>query len=321
MNRGLRIAVLGFLAALVIGMWVLAWLSKRFDAVAEGIAALEARKFETLSAVAVGTGGTFENHTRSGPAIVVGKGKAMLLVDAGRGVAEALRAAGIPVWQPSHLILTQLLPENTLGVDDLWLSAWLARREAPLEILGPPGTAQLIERLRHAHEVQAREQMERWGLRPEAGLTPVREISSQMQFRVGEIEVEIVPLAGTEPPALGVRFASGGRTIALATRGEPASSVEELARGVDWLWTEALYGASLDAAVEAGIDHLDSLQAEGAGHLRLEDVGALATRAGVRGLVLIRLRPPPVFSSQYRNIVGETFRGAVVIPEDGELIE
>jgi len=321
MNTGLRIVVLGILTALVIGMWAMAWISKRFEAVAEGVAALEARRFETLSAVAVGTGGIFENHNRSGPAIAVGLGRDMLLVDAGRGVASALRAAEIPAWQPSHLIISQLLPENTLGLDDLWLSGWLGQREVPLQILGPPGTSQLVERLRSVYEGEAQRQAELWGLSAEGGLTPVQEVTSETRLQVGEMEVVLVPLAGTDPPVLGLRIQSATRSLAIATRGLPAAGVEELARGTDWLWTEALYGASLDAAEEAGIDQLEQLKNEASLHLHLEDAGALASRAGVRGLVLIRLRPPPVFSSRYRDLVGETFSGAVVLPEDGEVIE
>ncbi len=321
MSGGLRLGVLAVLFVLVVVMWVMAWASKRFEAVAGGIAALEARKFETLSAVAVGTGGTFENHNRLGPAVAVGTSDAMVLVDAGRGVTQALRAAEIPVWQPSHLVLTSLLPENTLGLDDLWLTGWLGRREAPLTVLGPPGTAALVERLRSAHEAEALRLAEWWGLPPEGGLTTVREISAETQLEVGAMTVRVVPLAGSEPATLGVRIESGGRSIAIASHGLPTAAVAALAKDADWLWTEALYGASLDAASEAEVDQLEELQAEGARHLRLEDAGALATRAGVRGLVLTRLRPPPVFQSQYRNLVSESFRGAVVIPEDGELVE
>ncbi|MCP5066728.1 MAG: hypothetical protein GY946_09185 [bacterium] len=321
MSSGLRTVVLGILTTLVIGMWAMAWLSKRFDTVAKGVAALEARHFETLSVVAVGTGGTFENHNRSGPAIAVGLGDDLVLVDAGRGVAEALRAAEIPTWQPSHLLISQLVPENTLGLDDLWLSGWLGRRDVPLQILGPPGTAQLIERLRSAYEAEAQQQADLWGLPAEGGLTPVQEISDETRIQLGEMEVSIVPLAGADPPALGVRAESAALSVAIATRGKPMASVEELARDADWLWTEALYGASLDAAVEAKVDHLAQLQNEGSRHLRLEEAGELATRAGVRGLVLIRLRPPPVFTSRYRSLVNESFSGAVVLPEDGEVVE
>ena len=49
-------------------------------------------------------------------------------------------------------------------------------------------------------------------------------------------------------------------------------------------------------------------------------VGGLAARAGVDQLVLVRLRPPPVYDLQVTQIVGEDYEGKIVIPEDGDEI-
>ena len=40
-------------------------------------------------------------------------------MDAGRGVAEGLRLSKIPVSQPGTVLLTNLMPTNTQGLDDL----------------------------------------------------------------------------------------------------------------------------------------------------------------------------------------------------------
>ena len=96
--------VFGVMAGLVVMMWVMTWASKRFERVASGIAPLESRQFETLTLVTLGTGGTFENPLRSGPSVAVGYGSEVVLVDVGRGVAESLRAAEIPVHQPVRVV-------------------------------------------------------------------------------------------------------------------------------------------------------------------------------------------------------------------------
>jgi hypothetical protein len=58
---------------------------------------------------------------------------------------------------------------------------------------------------------------------------------------------------------------------------------------------------------------------EAEAHPRLEAIGALAARAGVRSVVLTRLRPPPPFASQYEGVVEDGgFRGPVYVAEDGE---
>ena len=320
MNANLRMVVLGVMALLVAGMWAMAFVSKRFETVASGIAALDARHFEELSGVAVGTGGTFENHHRSGPAIAVGLGSDLVLVDAGRGVSEALRAVEIPAWQADHLVLTQLLPENTAGLFDLWLTGWLGPRETPLHVYGPVGTRAWLARVQAMGAEQGALLAERWALPTDGGRLEGHDVASESEVTIGAMTVTLRPLAGGDTPALAVRVAAGEHSIAVATAGHDPEGIVAFAEGVDWLWAGALYGASLDAAREAGADRMDVLQREAAAHLRLEDVGGLAARARARGLALVRLRPPPVFPSQYRNLVGETYRGAVVIPEDGEVL-
>src|SRR5262249_44425782 len=118
-DRGLRVTtnfragVLLGLAVLVAAMWLSSIASKRLQLVASGSAALEPRRFEAPTYVAVGTGGTFENHLRLGPGAAVGLEDRVVLVDAGRGIAQALRRAQIPVEQPV-VLLTSLSPESTL---------------------------------------------------------------------------------------------------------------------------------------------------------------------------------------------------------------
>ena len=103
----------------VIACWAATCAAWRFDRVAEGVRPLEARAFPELTLLTLGTGGAYENPSRRGPASAVALGSRVLLVDAGRGVAESLRAAKLPVPQPDTLLLTNLLPENTVGLDDL----------------------------------------------------------------------------------------------------------------------------------------------------------------------------------------------------------
>ncbi len=320
MNFNLRLIVLGGMAMIVVVMWAMAWMSNRFEEVASGIAGLEAARFDQLSGVAVGTGGSFENHHRSGPAIAVGIDKDVLLIDAGRGVAEALREVSIPPWQPNHLVLTSLLPENTLGIDDLWISGWMGRREVPLQIYGPPGTAALVEGLRQAHASSAEQLESRWALIPAGGETPVTEVREATSFQVGKMTVRLELLTEADGGHVGVRVDAGEESMAFVTRATETDAVAALAHEVDWLWAGAVYGASLDAAEEAGAERIEMLRAEAGQQFLLEDVGGVAASARARGLVLVRLRPPPVFPSQYRNLVGESYRGAVVVPPDGEVI-
>ena len=318
MAPNLRLTVFLGMAVLVALMWGFSFASKRFEHVAAGVAALEPREFDALTVVTLGTGGTFENHWRSGPSIAIAVDQQVLLVDAGRGLAAALRAAAIPSDQPREVLLTGLQSENVLGLADLWLSGWLARRDGPLRIYGPVGTAHLVTRLQSAHSVGADAAAAGWALPESGGELQVVELTGGERLALANFQVGVTPLPGGPMPALAFRIESGGSVITTASAGWAPDAVAEAARDADLLLVGAVYGASLEAAAEAGADHIEVLQAEAAQHFRLEALGGLAQEAGVRGLVLTRLRPPPVFAFQYKRIVQRTFPGPVIIASDGE---
>jgi ribonuclease BN (tRNA processing enzyme) len=322
LTGGLRIGVFVVLVAIVVGMWGATFVSKRVERVAAGIAALPPRDFEALSLVALGTGGPFENPWRLGPALAVGLGRELVLVDAGRGVAEALRRAEIPVHQPRTLLLTSLLPENTLGLDDLWLTGWLGPREAPLRVVGPPGTRRLVETLRDAHAAGRDALGAAWELPAAGARIEVEELPAGggPVALAGGLGARAAPLGGAALPTFAFRFEGGGRGLVVAPSGADEEALAALAAGADLLALEAIYGASLEAAAGSGVERADVIAREAEGHLRLEAVGALARRAGVRTLVLTRLRPPPVFAFQYQRLVAGTFPGRVVIAADGDVV-
>jgi ribonuclease BN (tRNA processing enzyme) len=316
----IRTGVLLALVVLLGAMWALSFASKRLEKVASGVAALPPRRFESLAVVAAGTGGTYENHLRLGPAIAVGLGDTLVLVDAGRGAAQALRRAGIPVEQPAALLLTSLLPENVLGLDDWLWGVALAGDGAARQVIGPPGTRALVEGLRAAHRAGAGAEAAAFGVEAEPPLELV-EAGDGFERSVGSLSLRAKTQQGGPLPALAWRIEGGGRSVAVSGVGFDPESLVEAARGSD-LWVhDALYGASLDQALAAAGASGEALAREAALHTRLEDVGALAARAGARRLALVRLRPPPVYALEYRRLVSASFGGAVLVPEDGETIE
>ena len=307
------------LVAVVIAMWVFAFLSKRFEKVAAGVAALSPAEFERFTLVTLGSGGTFENHWRRGPALAVGLARDVVLVDAGRGVTEALRAAAIPVEQPRVVLLTSLAAENVVGLDDLWLTGWLRGREADLVVYGPPGTRALVDGLTRALAPQADAQAAAFALPPAGRGVEVHEVAAEASVAQGGLAARAETLPGGPLPALAWRIEGDRHSVAIALGTAAPDALAEAAQGADFWVTEAIYGASLERAREAGLPGLDVLLREAETHPRLEAIGGLAARAGVRSVVLTRLRPPPPFASQYESVVeGGGFRGRVHVPEDGE---
>ena len=107
-------------------------------------------------------------------------------------------------------------------------------------------------------------------------------------------------------------------SVSSVSRSNSAGSSAATPAATFWV-TEAVYGAALERASEVGLDGTGALLREAEGHPRLEALGALATRAGVHSVVLVRLRPPPPFASQYEAIVEDGgFHGRVHVPGDGD---
>ncbi len=107
--------------------------------------------------------------------------------------------------------------------------------------------------------------------------------------------------------------------MAVVGAGWAPDAAVEAAMDADILFHEAVIIPEAEGAEEAGIlIDPELLRLEAALHTALADVGAIAERARVDTLVLVRLHPPPFYHFQINALVGQTFGGDVIIAADGE---
>ncbi len=313
-----RVGLLAFGILTVIGSWYVTCQLWNYRQIAAGVAWLETREYEDITAVTVGTGTAYENPQRLGPVTAIALGERIALVDAGRGVSEALRIAEIPIRQPEAVYLTSLLPENTVGLDDLLFTGWLSPRTTPLRVVGPPGTAALAKRLLEAHRAGSEHLGEAIGLDAQGATFTVEEIDGDdFEETIGALRVRAAPVSAGAFAQYAYRFEAGRKSIVVSGVGP---DLEALARFADGAWVlvaEGFLADAVDAAIEAGADDPDRLQREAALHRDIVDVAAAAERAGVLGLVYTRLRPPPLFDSQYEQPAAQQFSGRIAIAADG----
>ena len=299
---------------------VAAW---RFDSVAAGVAAARAARVRALTV----RGARHRRHAarttyRRGPAIAVGLGDDVVLVDAGRGVAEALRAAKIPVEQPRVVLLTSLLPENMVGLDDLLAPAGSRAAATPLRVFGPPGTRALVD--------GPRAPLTRAGAtrRPRRSALPAPRArrgrgrtssAARVELAEGVLAAARRALAGGPLPALAWRIEGGGRSGRVSSAGwAPTRSSRPRRR--EPLGARGRLRRLARARARRGHRRAtDALAREAALHTRLEDVGRArgarrrrAPRAGAAAPAA-GLRPPVS-----RRVVERRFRGRVDVPADGD---
>lgn len=315
----LRLVGFGIAFAVAAAGWALTCAAWQFDRVAAGVVPLDPRAFARLTLVVLGSAGAHPDPNRRGPALALAAEREVVLVDAGRGVAEALRAAKIPVSQPGVVVLTSLLPENVVGLDDLLAAAWLDDRSEPLALYGPPGTAALARSLDAALRPAARALRAALGSDAEPPGIEAVEVEDGFRLERGPLRLRAGALPGGPTPALAWRFEwRGVEAVATGTGWSPDALVEQ-ARGAR-LWVhEAVMLPTPEQVRELGLGaDPEQLRREAALHTEVDALGALARRAGTETLVLVRLRPPPVFDLQFSSRLGDHFDGRVVVAEDGD---
>jgi len=326
MNDGLnvRLILYGVLALALAFSWGASLMIWRAAEMGDLVAPLDPRSFATLEVIAVGTGSAWENPERLGPCIAVGSGDTLWLVDAGRGVAEALRHAGIPVAQPRAVLLTSLMPENTVGLDDLLLTGFLEGRDRPLRVVGPVGTRALVEGIAGGQARAIAALGRALDLAPDGGRIEALEVSDGWSEQDGPLQVTAAAFEDGPTPARVYAFAPTSglrRRVVVSGAGWVRDALVPFARGANLLVVESAYvptAADVEAAeVELDVARLDR---ERALHTSIEDVGGIAARAQVDTIALVRLRPPPYFDLQFTSVVGRSYDGRIEIPDDGDTL-
>lgn len=315
-----------YFLGLVLGILILAWLGAgvlwRAAEMAEIVAPLDPYEFEELSVVTVGTGNEYENPNRHGPSTAIGLGRTIVLVDVGRGIAEGLRSAKIPLDQPALVVLTNLLPLNTIGLDDLLFTGWLVPRLEPLRILGPPGTRTLVESLEKAHAAGRDALGSAISLPAAGGRIEVREVGDGYSEEIAGLRIEARSLPGGPLPTLAWRFSDGERRIVVSGSGWGHEVLASFAGGADVLVHEAAYIPTVQELEGTGaeVPYPERLELEAKLHTSILEVGGIATDAQVDRLVLVRLRPPPFFDLQVRSLVANAYEGEIIVANDGDMV-
>jgi ribonuclease Z len=296
--------------------WVLSFEASNLQDLTQRVGVLEPRKFETLTVVTAGTGAAQEDPERLGPAVIVGAGERAVLIDSGRAVAEALRRSKLPLGQPDTVFLTSLLPENVVGLGELLLTGWAAPRTKPLRLVGPPGTKALAAGLEQAYAASIAAAVAGLGQPMDGARIEAVEIGDGWSEERDGLTVLAALLPGGPLPALAYRFESGGRVAVVNGVGFGQDALVALAQGADLLVQEAMHTPTLESAAKAEGTEGERVAKEAAWHTHAAAAGDVATRAGVRKLVLVRLRPPPLHDRQYLGLVREKFSGPVLVAED-----
>jgi ribonuclease BN (tRNA processing enzyme) len=217
-----------------------------------------------------------------------------LLIDCGSGITRRLAELGLP-WQTiTHVAITHFHIDHHGDLPTLifaWKYGFLPSRSEPVEILGPVGTASLIERLAAAYGA--------WVSAPGFPFT-VRELAPHDSIElVGGVRLSTHPVPHA-PESVAYSLERGQRRIVYTGDTGPSAELATWARGCDLLVCECSLPSHM------GIPE----------HLTPEQCGDLAAAAAPKHLALTHFYPP-VENVDIRAIIGAKYAGPVTLATDG----
>jgi ribonuclease BN (tRNA processing enzyme) len=245
----------------------------------------------------LGTGTIAFSPTRSCAGYHVSAGTASVLMDCGSGTCRRLAELGI-AWQSlTHVVLTHFHIDHHQDLPTLIFAGkygTLPPRSAPLDIIGPVGTADLLQRIAAAYGD--------WVTAPGYEIR-VTELAPGGEADLGGARLACTKVPHT-PESVAYSIVEGARRLVYSgdTGFDPAFAA--WAKGCDALVLECSLPKSM-AIPE---------------HLMPEQCGEIGRLAAPGTLVLTHLYPP-VESVDIASLVRASYAGPLVIARDGWTME
>ncbi len=258
------------------------------------------------------------------------------VVDAGDGVARRMARAGADVRKVGIIFLTHHHDDHTAGLGTLMSLAWDGQRTEPINVYGPPRTEELVDATVRYCSISADIRIADGGRS-----VPLDKVFFGHDVGTGEVyrddNVRVTAVGNTHfsfhqgddagrYKSYSYRFETPDRVILFTGDTGASAAVTALARDADVLVTET---SSCDERKNAMIqdgrwEAMSAAEQEGImrqatqGHMGLENIGKLATRAAVGKVVLSHFtrRVGTTDYEPWAEEVRKHYSGEVVIAED-----
>ena len=283
--------------------------------------------------------------TSAGPSLTPGRAQTSHLltvngtyyvVDAGDGVARRMARAGADVRKVGIIFLTHHHDDHTAGLGTLMSLAWDGQRIEPINVYGPPRTKELVDATVRYCSISADIRIADGGRS-----VPLDKVFFGHDVGIGEVyQDDNIRVSATENThfsfhrgdaagrykSYSYRFETPDRVITFTGDTGFSAAVTALVRDADVLVTET---SSCDERKNRMIKNgswqaMSAAEQEGImrqatqGHMGLDNIGMLATQAGVRKVVLSHLtrRVETADYEPWAEEVRKHFSGEVVVAED-----
>ncbi|MCP3939322.1 MAG: MBL fold metallo-hydrolase [Actinomycetia bacterium] len=267
-----------------------------------------------MDIVLTGTGSPLPDANRAGPSTLVKVGDTHILVDAGRGVVMRMAGAGsLPAFLAGMLI-THLHSDHVCALNDVITTHWvMTQGNATLQIYGPVGTAQFVERQLHALEADIGYRIEHHDVLTNPPQVKVTELEPGDSFAIDDVQITTAATVHAPVrPTIGFRLEHDGSSAALVGDTIPCDGVDELARDAD-VYVQTVIRRDIVEMIpnEMMQDILDY-------HSGVTEAAQTAARVGAKRLALTHMVPAPT-PDQYPEWIARAaghYDGEIVIGDD-----
>ena len=277
--------------------------------------------------VLLGSGGgptIHKNASRLGPSNVVVVDGVPYLVDCGEGAPRQYVRAGLSFTEVDNVFITHQHFDHNSDLGNFLAYTWFAGRRRPIDVWGPPRLEGLLADYVSLNEFDFRLREKETGRPPFDPIPVAHEIDPEGPIRQGpvvvmsdeRVSVQALRVNHGLIPSVAYRFSTPDREIVFSGDRGGKDDIATFAAGADVLVHEVLhYEAMLETfpnASEAVLRHYRE------DHTSPEQVGRIATEAGVQTLVLNHILPDNdlVDDDEWLRLVAKTFDGEIVIGVD-----
>lgn len=267
-----------------------------------------------FSVIVLGSGGPPYNAQRAGPSAVIQCRGRFVLVDMGNGTLARLSEAGISLPQIDAFVLTHHHRDHDEEFLPL-LNAALVR-DVPLAIVGPTGTARLVDFELDFHARDLAYRLERSGRKASDLRKPgVRELEGGESFTLGPLRIRTAQVPHSIH-TVAYRFEYEGHSIVITGDLSYSEELIALANDTDVLVIDS--GSSV--VVRGGPDLAPGPQAakgaQKAAHSTRQEVQRMAQRSRAKKLVMTHIGPIEVDEKATIDAIREVYPGEVVVAHD-----